>query len=206
MSTRHGWPSLPSTDGRLESAYCQRAAARKELWTYESTLRQHPIHGSSMTRPRLFLLFTVALSVGTAKSPAAEMRIWTDASGDLQVKARFVTFQGDKVWLHRSDGRTFGISMSGLSRADQEYVHRQIELGRADKRRTVNPPGRIPYAPGRKLSVLANKAVDESSGLACSRTTSTGLFVSRASTSTARISTWPRSASGGATMRRTGRA
>ena len=103
------------------------------------------------------------------------MRTWKDASGDLQVEARFVTFQDDKVWLHRSDGRTLGISMSGLSRADREYVHRQIELRRDDKRRTVNPPGRIPYAPGRKLSVLANKAVDESSGLACSRTTP-GLF------------------------------
>jgi hypothetical protein len=103
------------------------------------------------------------------------MRTWTDASGDLQVDARYVTFQDEKVWLHRSDGRTFGISLSGLSRADQEYVQRQIELRRADTRRTVNPPGRIPYAPGRRLATLANKAVDESSGLACSRT-NPGLF------------------------------
>ena len=128
-----------------------------------------------MTRPRQFVLLAVALSVGAAGSAADEMRTWTDTSGDLQVKAEFVTVQDGKVWLHRSDGRTFGISMSGLSRIDQEYVQQQVELRRADKRRTVNSPGRIPYAPGRKLCFLTNKAVDESSGLACSRTTP-GLF------------------------------
>ena len=128
-----------------------------------------------MTIPSLFLLFGVAFSVGPLESPTAQMRTWTAASGDLEVEARFVTFQDDKVWLHRSDGRTFGISMNGLSRDDQEYVNRQVELRRADKRRTVNPAGRIPYAPSRKLCLLANKAIDESSGLACSRT-APGLF------------------------------
>ncbi len=34
---------------------------------------------------------------------------------------------------------------------------------------THNAPGRIAYGPGRKLAELANPAVDESSGLACSR-------------------------------------
>ncbi len=129
-----------------------------------------------MTRSKMsLLLLTVALSLGATVSPADDMRTWTDASGDLRVDASFVTFQDDKVWLHRADGRTFGIAISGLSRADQEYVKQQIELRRADKRRTENPPGRIPYAPGRKLALLANKAIDESSGLACSRTNA-GLF------------------------------
>jgi len=129
-----------------------------------------------MIRPiTTLLLLTVALSLGAAASPEPEMRSWTDASGDLQVDASFVTFQDDKVWLHRSDGRTFGIAIGGLSQADQEYVQQQVRLRLADKRRTVNPPGRIPYAPGRKLSLLTNKAIDESSGLACSRT-NPGLF------------------------------
>ena len=168
--------ATPPQNGRFGGV---RVLQRRSIWEriVDSPTDTRPTTDLriSMIRSRLLLLLTILISTPGAGSPAAESRTWTDASGDSQVEAHFVTFQNDKVWLHRSDGRTFGIAMSGLSRADQEYVRQQIELDRASQLRTVNSPGRIPYAPGRKLSVLANPAVKESSGLACSRA-NPGLF------------------------------
>jgi hypothetical protein len=98
-------------------------------------------------------------------------RTWTDASGAVQVEAKFVTAQFGKIWLLRSDGRVFGVELAELSKADQEYARRLIRA-REVKRQTEttpNPPGRVPYAPGRELCRLESRAIDESSGLACSR-------------------------------------
>jgi hypothetical protein len=101
---------------------------------------------------------------------AAYGRTWTDASGQQTVEARFVTVQFDKIWLLRNDGRVFGIEWADLCDADQDYVRRLI---RERKSRpaplTRNRPGRVPYDRGRELCRLANRAIDESSGLACSR-------------------------------------
>jgi hypothetical protein len=86
------------------------------------------------------------------------------------VEADFVTFQDDKVWLHGADGRVFGVAMSSLSQADQEFVRQQVQRKKEQQATTTaRVPGRIAYGPGRRLATLASQAVDESSGLACSR-------------------------------------
>ena len=109
------------------------------------------------------------LSMTILASAAAEMRIWTDASGERTVEAEFVTFQGDKAWFHRTDGRIFGVGLDELSESDRAFL--KEEIGRREKERgiTENPAGRVHYGPGEAIATLANQAIDESSGIACSR-------------------------------------
>lgn len=111
-----------------------------------------------------FLMFLLV-----AGSASAEMRVWTDASGERKVEAEFVTFQSDRAWFHRNDGRVFGVSMEELCDADQTLLREEIRRREKEKGVTENPPGRVAYGPGRTLALLANEVVDESSGLACSR-------------------------------------
>jgi hypothetical protein len=98
-------------------------------------------------------------------------RTWTDASGAVRVEAQFVTAQFGKIWLLRTDGRVFGVELSELSSADQEYARQIIREreARKAKERTPNPAGRVPYGRGRELCRLESRAISESSGLACSR-------------------------------------
>lgn len=97
------------------------------------------------------------------------MRIWTDASGQQQVEAEFVTFQADKVWFHRPDGRVVGAPLETLSEGDRAYVRDEIRRREKEKGTTKNSPGRVPYGGGKTIATLANKEIDESSGVACSR-------------------------------------
>ena len=114
--------------------------------------------------------FQCALMLGFVFSSAADGRIWTDVSGAQQVEAEFILVQFDKVWLRRSDGRVFGVEATALSQADQEHVARLVrQRAGAQKASTQNPPGRIPYGPGRELCRLENAKVDESSGVTSSR-------------------------------------
>ena len=118
--------------------------------------------------PRVILLNVVLLCCLTWS--AAQARIWTDASGEHQVEAEFITIQFGKVWLLREDGKTFGISATELSQPDQRYLDQlQKERDARPRETTQNPPGRIPYGPGYELCRLQNEAIDESSGVACSR-------------------------------------
>jgi hypothetical protein len=111
----------------------------------------------------LLVLLTLAVPA------AGEMRTWTDASGEQQVEAEFVTFQAEKVWFHRPDGRVVGAPLDTLSNADQAYVREEIRRREKAKGTTVNPAGRVPYGPGHTIATLGNKVIDESSGIACSR-------------------------------------
>ncbi len=110
-----------------------------------------------------FVMFLTA-----AASAAAEMRIWTDASGRQQVEAEFVTLQDGKVWFHRADGRVVAAPLETLSQPDQAYIRQEIASRQKSKGTTKNSPDRVPYGPGRTIATLANQEVRESSGLACS--------------------------------------
>ncbi len=116
------------------------------------------------------LVSFLAVLVCLLASNSADGRTWTDASGEQRVEAKFVAFQFGKVWLLRSDGRVFGIEAKKLSQADQQFVRELIRKRDAKKNETTqNPPGRVPYGRGRELCRLKNRAIAESSGLACSR-------------------------------------
>lgn len=120
-----------------------------------------------MTCTRILIVFLLILV--TFDPAVGDMRVWTDASGQRKVEAEFVTFQSEKAWFHRNDGRVFGVGLDELSEGDRAFLRE--EIGRREKERgvTENSPGRVPYAPGKQIATLAAQVIDESSGIACSR-------------------------------------
>jgi len=126
---------------------------------------------------RTFFVVASALILLPTVGGRAAGRTWTDASGAVQVEARFVTAQFGKIWLLRPDGRVFGVALADLSEADRDYAYGLIRerKEKKDQERTENPAGRVPYGRGRELCRLQSRGINESSGLACSRTTP-GLF------------------------------
>jgi hypothetical protein len=118
----------------------------------------------------------------------ADMRMWTDKTGELQVEAELVTFQPGQVWLRRSDGETFGVPLTELSKQDQQFVQNYLRKKEAeDTVSTADWPGRIAYGQPRRLCHLASQRIDESSGLACSRRRSAVFWTHNDSGDEARI-------------------
>lgn len=101
---------------------------------------------------------------------AADARVWTDKSGRQQIEAEFVDASRSEVWLKPPDAPTFSVRLSELSRADQDYVAELLRRERAE-RQAASPddPKAIRYGPGRQIAQLACPALDELSGMACSR-------------------------------------
>lgn len=119
------------------------------------------------TRWRLAALLLLAVVLPPAPGWA---RTWTNAEGTGSVEADFEDFNDGKVWLRKEDGGSFGVPMAMLSKSDQKYVYAEVRRRHdAIGVRTKPQPGDVKYAPARKLATLANTAIDESSGLACSR-------------------------------------
>jgi hypothetical protein len=119
-------------------------------------------------KPWIFACSALAV-LGAASASRADPRIWTDRTGRLQVEAEVVTLQIDRVWLRRTDdGELFDVPLSALSQADRDHVGGLLRAKAAEPAAEA-PPGRIAYGRPRELARLANRAVDESSGLACSR-------------------------------------
>ncbi len=115
-------------------------------------------------------------------------RTWTDRTGKLQLEADLVDFYDGKVRLRRGDEPILVIDIDQFSQADQEYVRRELQRRRAALKAEVSDkPGTVLYGPGRQLGKLANRAVSESSGLACSRRTSGVFFTHNDSGDAARI-------------------
>jgi len=111
----------------------------------------------------------------TAVSVAGE-RTWTDSTGQLRVEAEFITSQAGKVWLRRSGGRVVEVLVNQLSGPDQEHVAELLRQEEAEKAaQAPNDPDRIRYGVPRELATLADRTIDESSGLAVSRR-NPGLF------------------------------
>jgi hypothetical protein len=138
--------------------------------------------GARREKPRLggplglILIAMVSAALLWPQPCWAQLRTWTDKTGQLQVEAEVVSFQPGKVWLRRADGEVFGIDLAELSKADQQFIDRFVDEKEAEKRgETARLPGRIPYARPRKLCELASARIDESSGLACSPSQS-GVF------------------------------
>ncbi|NUQ61284.1 MAG: hypothetical protein HUU20_02280 [Pirellulales bacterium] len=105
--------------------------------------------------------------------PAAwgETRTWTDQTGKLQVEAEYVGFSVNQVVLRRPLGDLVIVPVDELSRDDRRYVDEQVrqKQARDDALQHAADPAAIHYGRGRQLAILANRAIDESSGIAASR-------------------------------------
>jgi len=122
------------------------------------------------------LLLAAAVLLGSTPMALARARTWTHAAGKNTLEADFVDSGDGKVWLRTTDGRSVSVRMDELSKADQEYVRKQMrQREEAIHARTTVQPDDIQYGPGRRIATLANRTVNESSGLACSRRVD-GLF------------------------------
>ncbi|NLX98674.1 MAG: PQQ-binding-like beta-propeller repeat protein [Rhodopirellula sp.] len=92
-------------------------------------------------------LWIVAVAVAQNGEPAGvpqtEQRTWVDASGKHEVEAVMQGFAGGKVQLRRSDGSEIAVSISKLSKADQQYVRQQLaqrrEVGERPQRSRAQP-------------------------------------------------------------------
>jgi WD40 repeat protein len=71
---------------------------------------------------RIALVVLVLGALTQPRSPASEIRTWSDASGKFSVKAKFVSVADGKVTLRQEDGDTLEIELAKLSAADQKYV------------------------------------------------------------------------------------
>jgi len=60
--------------------------------------------------------------LGFALSCHAEMRTWTDASGQHKIEAELVGVQAGKVTLKRANGSTITLALNQLSKADQALL------------------------------------------------------------------------------------
>jgi hypothetical protein len=99
-------------------------------------------------RPAFALLTLVGLSIPVsvmAADDAAqhETRLWKDASGSFQVRARLLDKTGDTVRLQKADGKEVSVPLSKLSPADRDYVEKVTSPRQAaDGTEQAPPPPR----------------------------------------------------------------
>ena len=94
-------------------------------------------------------LWIVAVAVAQdgepADAPQTEQRTWTDASGKHELEAVMLGFASGKVQLRRSDGSEIAVSISKLSKADQQYVRQHLaqrrQAGERPQRSRTQPSG-----------------------------------------------------------------
>ena len=117
-----------------------------------------------------------AVLISLAAAASVDGRTWTDRAGKFSVDAELVKFKDGKAVLKRSDGRVISVRGSLLSKADRKYIRDELRRRREEKKGPESSQPQLPpepkivqYGPARELCQLANKAIHESSGLACSR-------------------------------------
>jgi len=120
--------------------------------------------------PNATVMFLLAGLLGAPPPAEGPARIWRDQTGQQEVEADLLDYNGEQVWLRRIDNRIFVVRPEELSRADQEFLEAEAKR-RVGAAATAAPAGceTIRYGPPRKLAELADQRIDESSGLACSR-------------------------------------
>jgi uncharacterized protein with FMN-binding domain len=65
---------------------------------------------------------TIALLLAVAESAAAEIRIWTDITGQYEIEAEYVRQEEGKVYLRKPDGQLIAIERQMLSAADRNLL------------------------------------------------------------------------------------
>jgi hypothetical protein len=102
---------------------------------------------------------------------SAHGRTWTDASGQNRLDAELVDVNSEgRVFLNTGRPANVEIDLKELSAADQQYVRDELQRRRKTLEAELSDkPGLVQYGEPRKLAELANPAITESSGIACSR-------------------------------------
>ena len=116
--------------------------------------------------------WTMAIVLGIGLPLAfGETRLWTDRNSQVQLEAEYVGFSVGRVMLRPVRGSITIVSLDELSDADRRYVDQQVQqkLARDDAMQATADPVAIRYGRARQLAILASEAIDESSGIACSR-------------------------------------
>lgn len=115
---------------------------------------------------------TIVLVMGMSLA-SGETRTWTDRNSRMQVEAEYVGFSVGKVMLRPAGGEIVIVSLDDLSDDDRRYIDQQVtqKLARDDATQAAAGPAAIRYGRARQLAILAGEAIDESSGIACSRRT-----------------------------------
>jgi hypothetical protein len=90
----------------------------------------------------------VLLLASLAAAAAAEMRTWTDTTGQFTVQARFVALEEGKVRLAKEDGSQLEIELTKLSAADQTYANEQAKAGASPFKAVTK--GSDPFRPSSK--------------------------------------------------------
>src|SRR4051794_17524294 len=86
----------------------------------------HPSRRSGLIiRRSILLAAAMILSGHAATATAAEMRTWSDATGQFKIRAKFLGSDQGKVTLGKEDGSEIDIDLNKLSAADQKYVAEQ---------------------------------------------------------------------------------
>jgi hypothetical protein len=75
-------------------------------------------------------VLATGLALGSASvALAAEMRTWTDESGQFQIEASLLRVEGGVVYLQRKNGAKMQIELKKLSPADQRYAAQHAATG-----------------------------------------------------------------------------
>jgi hypothetical protein len=91
------------------------------------------------------LLTTVCVLLGLIMSSvhAVDARIWKDATGKHEIDAEFVKFENGKAHLKTAAGKQMAVSLSKLSREDQEFVRAELRKLRKAEGEDVKPRRRV---------------------------------------------------------------
>ncbi len=118
----------------------------------------------AIARRIVFAICALALQSGSAH---AEMRTWSDSTGQHQIEAEFVELKDGAVELRKADGNRTKIPLSKLSEADQAFVRSLTSTGAAAAplEAVVRIVARVPAANGSTQDLqLVGCAIDAGEG------------------------------------------
>ena len=113
--------------------------------------RAFPIRYSCLNRCTSFIAqVLIAVSIANLCVAAEyESRIWTDKSGQHEIKAKFIDLIDGQVRLERPNGDISRIPLEKLSEADQNYVKNGAQSAQPQEPAGAGSPGFTDWRPSR---------------------------------------------------------
>jgi hypothetical protein len=95
------------------------------------------------------------LLLAAGLAAAAEIRTWSDSSGQFNIEARFVSLKAGKVTLAKEDGTQIEVELTKLGAADQAYAKEQAKAAAANP---FKPVPADPFRPAGKTKSTGGAA------------------------------------------------